>query len=103
MSTVVTQADFCSSVASSTVSPNDFRRAWITPTSETDAIAPTQFNDDSTKLLQTTHQTLHPTITTTQPTIDHGDEVALHPLSNQVNLFVLLFVCLFFRLFSFAF
>lgn len=83
MSTVVTQADFCSSVASSTVSPTDFRRAWITPTSETNAIVPTQY-DDSAKLLQNTHQT-HPTITTTQPTVDHGDEVAVHPLSNQVR------------------
>lgn len=79
MSTVVTQTDFSNSVASSSiVSPSDFRRAWITPTPEKNLANQTQY-DENNKL--SPHTTL--TATASQ-SIDHDDEVSLHPLSNQV-------------------
>lgn len=104
MSTVVTQAEFCAttvtqadystSAASSAVSPNDFRRAWITPNPENlpglaernttqHQYAAAKLTVSDTNKLPSSH--LQPP-QQQQPSIDHDDEVALHPLSNQVKL-----------------
>lgn len=105
MSTVVTQAEFCAttvtqadystSAASSAVSPNDFRRAWITPNpehltglAERSTTTTTQHQYAATKITIAdsklpSQQQLQPK--QQQPSIDHDDEVALHPLSNQVR------------------
>lgn len=112
--TTVTQANYTLSAASSAVSPNDFRRAWITPNAENlsgtaernntenqnDRSAKQVINDEDklsisnqqfvqpslpslSKQLQQQHlQSPHPQ---QQQSIDHDDEVALHPLSNQVG------------------
>lgn len=110
MSTVVTQAEFCAttvtqtdysiSAASSAVSPNDFRRAWITPHPENlpglaektsiqnqYAGAKLTVADNSKLSLQkqlNSHQKQQQPHSK-QTSIDHDDEVALHPLSNQVK------------------
>lgn len=111
--TTVTQADYASSAASSAVSPNDFRRAWITPTpdnltglaernsTQNQYVGVKLTVNDANKLSTTSHQQQHlqppQTLTTQQQqqqqqlsqqqqSIDHDDEVALHPLSNQVKL-----------------
>lgn len=113
MSTVVTQAEFCAttvtqtdysvSAASSAVS-SDFRRAWITPHTENltglaekkttqSQYAVTKLTvADSCKLSSTLQQRLQSKQQHLQPkqqSIDHDDEVALHPLSNQVRLITL--------------
>ncbi|XP_031632741.1 uncharacterized protein LOC116346690 [Contarinia nasturtii] len=112
MSTVVTQAEFCAttvtqtdysiSAASSAVSPNDFRRAWITPhpenlpglaekTSIQNQYAGSKLTvADNTKLPNPIQKPLNPhqkqqQLHSKQSSIDHDDEVALHPLSNQVG------------------
>lgn len=104
--TTVTQADYTISAASSAVSPNDFRRAWITPNPENlpglaeknspqnqhDKNAKLAVNDDD-KLLKSDQQLLQPTLPLVsqhpqlqqQQSTDLDDEVALHPLSNQVR------------------
>lgn len=110
MSTVVTQAEFCAttvtqadystSAASSAVSSNDFRRAWITPNPENlTGLAErntTQHQYAGVKLTVTDAKlTIPQQQLQVQPkqqqqqqqqSIDHDDEVALHPLSNQVKL-----------------
>lgn len=123
MSTVVTQAEFCAttvtqtdysvSAASSAVSSNDFRRAWITPHPENlPGLAErnsTQSQYVDTKLTvaeasklpspvqqQQQQPQQQQQVQQQQPkqqSIDHDDEVALHPLSNQVNKHVLKFNC----------
>lgn len=115
--TTVTQADYSTSAASSAVSPNDFRRAWITPnpdnltglaertTTQNQYVAGVKLtvNDASNKLSTSSHQHqqqqhLQPPSPPTpqqppqqQQSVDHDDEVALHPLSNQVNEIILHF------------
>lgn len=112
--TTVTQADYTLSAASSAVSPNDFRRAWITPSPENlSGIAERnstqnqhertakliindgdQFSISHQQLLQPSlpllsqqlqQQHLQNAQPQQQQSIDHDDEVALHPLSNQVR------------------
>lgn len=112
--TTVTQAEYTLSAASSAVSPNDFRRAWITPNPEnlsglaersstqnqSDRSAKNVVNDDDKlsisrqQLLQSSlpllsqqlqQQHLQNPQLQQQQSIDHDDEVALHPLSNQVK------------------
>lgn len=104
MSTVVTQADFCATTvtqadfsnATSTVSA-DFRRAWITaeklPGLERNS-AQNHFDHQTATLSPATASviTTTPSTLTTQLTTDHDDEVALHPLSNQVNYKLVSFV-----------
>ncbi|XP_055314170.1 uncharacterized protein LOC129575181 [Sitodiplosis mosellana] len=109
MSTVVTQAEFCAttvtqtdysiSAASSAVSSNDFRRAWITPHPESlPGLAErnsTQNQYAGTKLTVSDaskspsplqqQQQQQKQQQPKQQSIDHDDEVALHPLSNQVG------------------
>lgn len=120
MSTVVTQAEFCAttvtqteysiSAASSAVSSNDFRRAWITPHPESlPGLAErnsTQNQYVDTKLTVAEanklpspvqqQQQQQQQVQQQQPkqqSIDHDDEVALHPLSNQVNKHVFKINC----------
>lgn len=103
MSTVVTQAEFCAttvtqadystSAASSAVSPNDFRRAWITPNPERltgSAERNTQQNQYAAAKLTVSDTNKLPSSHLQPPqlqhqSLDHDDEVALHPLTNQVN------------------
>lgn len=128
MSTVVTQAEFCattvtqadySSAASSAVSPNDFRRAWITPNpDDLTGLAERSTNqnqyagvkltvNDANKLSSSRQQHLQPPSLSSPPSqqqqqqqqpaqqqlsVDHDDEVALHPLSNQVYLKMIAFL-----------
>lgn len=114
--TTVTQAEYTLSAASSAVSPNDFRRAWITPNPENlsgiaernstqnqnDRSAKHVINDDD-RLSISHQQLLQPSLPSLsqqlqqqhlqnpqplqqQQSVDHDDEVALHPLSNQVSI-----------------